>query len=159
MSKKFENAFVELNTQQTSSKIESYMEIESHEEVAEKADKKFIKGLGNQYRITDDPEKIKIKFHDQVARIILPAGAVLVISGAFDKPSVEYGEIQESIKSLTLTDLNQILFSCEKEEQSNNPGNGCYNVPYHGPLFRFKYLSSPSMLVSFNQNCILVAID
>ena len=134
------NAFVELNTQQISSKIESYMEIDCFDEVAEIPDTKFIKGLGNHYRITNDPDEIKAKFYDQIARIILPAGAVLIISGSFDKPIVDYAEIEDSVRSLNLTDLNQILFFCEKEEQSNSPGNGCYDVPYHGPLFRFNNL-------------------
>ena len=60
MSRKFENAFVELNTQQISSKVETYMEIESYDEIAQKSDETFIKGLGNQYQIINDPEKVKL---------------------------------------------------------------------------------------------------
>ena len=101
-----------------------------------KRDDKFITGLQNQFTICLEPDdnQVKVKFYKEHARLILPLGAVLVLSGSFKLPEINYTDVNSAIEKLNLTELNQVVFSCEKEEQSNNPGNGCYNVPFYGAL-------------------------
>ena len=43
-------------------------------------------------------------------------------------------ELQNVTASLSLVDLNYILYRCDNEEQVDCPGNGVYNVPGYGDL-------------------------
>lgn len=126
-----QNALIELDTQLEKLTVEQYMSIDKNEEIAASSDSPYITGLRNQFTI--DIDQAKVKFHDQVARIILPVGAVLIISGSFTPPSISLDDVSGAIDTMTLTELNQTLFSCEKEERANT-GHGCYDVPHHGVL-------------------------
>ena len=43
-------------------------------------------------------------------------------------------ELVTAIGSLSLVDLNYVLYRCDNEEQVDSPGNGVYNIPGYGPL-------------------------
>ena len=43
-------------------------------------------------------------------------------------------ELVSTIGSLSLVDLNYVLYRCDNEEQVDSPGNGVYNIPGYGPL-------------------------
>ena len=45
-----------------------------------------------------------------------------------------YKELVSTIDSLSLVDLNYVLYRCDNEEQVDSPGNGVYNIPGYGPL-------------------------
>ena len=45
-----------------------------------------------------------------------------------------YTELVNAIASLSLIDINYVLYRCENEEQVDSPGNGVYNIPGYGPL-------------------------
>ena len=139
-------AMVELDTQLKNAKVELYSTIELYDQIPKEESDDFLTGLENQFKLEQDVSsqedlaRLKIHVHNSpksdFIKTSLSPGAIIVISGTNStKPKpLDTAKLANIVSQLSLTDLNQILFSCKKEEQSNRPGNGCYDVPYHGPL-------------------------
>ena len=51
-----------------------------------------------------------------------------------DKVKSLFKELVNVAGSLSLVDLNYVLYRCDNEEQADRPGNGVYNIPGYGPL-------------------------
>ena len=142
---------VEVFTHLNLDNIDFYGYLEN--EVSEKSDKnepsnetEKLKGLKRQFhfktglKINDiEDESLKMKIHKtknnsngDMVRLILPPGGTVVLKGTYK--TVDIPELDLSDVKISLTEMNQILFSSEKEENSNSPGNGCYDIPNYGKL-------------------------
>ena len=111
-------------------------------------DENIINGLSAEYFTEENVDLETFSFIEKISpcsySITLAAGAVIVLTGQV--PSKEIKKLsrcsdfasslslsQEVLDQLTLLDLNQILFSCKKEEMSNKgEQHGVYNLPGHG---------------------------
>ena len=119
---------------------------EKSDETCNPKESEHLKGLKRKFhfktglKIGDiEDESLKMKIHKttnssygDMVRLILPPGGTVVLKGTykpFDNLVVDLDGLE-----IGLTEMNQILFSSEKEENSNSPGNGCYDVPNYGKL-------------------------
>ena len=125
-----------------------YLENEMSEESDEtqNLESGHLKGLKRKFHfkigleIGDiEDESLKMKIHKtennsygDMVRLILPPGGTVVLKGTYK--SVNIPEVDLDGLEIGLTEMNQILFSSEKEENSNSPGNGCYDIPNYGKL-------------------------
>ena len=124
-----------------------YLENEMSEESDETPNEsEHLKGLKRKFHfktgleisdIEDDSLKMKIhknanNTYGDMVRLILPPGGTVVLKGTYK--SADVPEMNLNGLEIGLTEMNQILFSSEKEENSNSPGNGCYDIPNYGKL-------------------------
>ena len=54
--------------------------------------------------------------------------------GSHDQGKSLFKELVNVTASLSLVDLNYVIYRCDNEEQVDCPGNGVYNIPGYGPL-------------------------
>ena len=138
-----ESAMIEISTKTNIDTIHFYASCENQKNEYS-ANEKFINGLRHTYSITEsmkisdiDTNKIRCKVHStadgNLIRLILSRGDVIILSGklpainlSLNSITRNINDLQTIIKKIDLTEMNQILFSCEKEENSNSPGNGTY---------------------------------
>lgn len=135
-----------LNTSLENIKVRLHSRIKSKDEDFVE-DPEEINGLSADYFVEENVDLAAFSLIERRSpssySVNLSPGAVIVLTGQVPsdetKKLAEYASLsnpkinQEILENLTLLELNQILFSCKKEEMSNK-GNehGVYNLPSHG---------------------------